>query len=132
MNRFSAKINSIKNQGSLRLIELLVDDIKFTSIVLDEDANTFSFKENDQVVILFKDTEVSIAKGDTNQFSLRNQITGKVNQVDKGELLAKITIDTKIGEVNSVITRASTERLNIKSGDELTALIKTNEIFISK
>ena len=47
-------------------------------------------------------------------------------------LLSKLVINTDVGEITSIITSKSVERLKIKVGTKLTAMIKTNELMLSK
>ena len=44
----------------------------------------------------------------------------------------KLIIKTDVGEIASIITTNSVKRLDIKIGDSLTAMIKTNELMLSK
>src|ERR1700736_7004765 len=64
------------------------------------------------------------------KISARNQLRGKVESVDLGVVTAKVGV--RVGEnlIESVITRQSVVDLNIKVGDEVTAVIKSTEIML--
>ncbi|HKN18557.1 MAG TPA: TOBE domain-containing protein [Dissulfurispiraceae bacterium] len=65
--------------------------------------------------------------------STRNQIKGKVTEVVKGKVIAKVKI--AIGGDNvitSTITVDAVKDLKLKKGDEVTALIKASSIMIGK
>lgn len=67
------------------------------------------------------------------KLSARNQIKGKVIAVDHGPISAKVKID--IGGDNILISHVTDEsvtELNIKVGDEVTAVIKASSIIIGK
>ena len=64
--------------------------------------------------------------------SARNQLPGTVKSVVLGAVMAEVVLDVAGHEVVSVITRHSVENLDIKAGDEVTAVIKSTEVMLSK
>jgi len=67
------------------------------------------------------------------QLSTRNQLRGKVKSVTKGAVMAEIVITLDGGqELVSVITKNSAERLQLKTGDVVTALVKATEVMVGK
>ena len=67
------------------------------------------------------------------KISARNQLKGKVTAVQKGDVTAIIKIKVKTPvTVTALITRESTEELNIKVGDEVEAIVKATEVMIAK
>jgi molybdopterin-binding protein len=67
------------------------------------------------------------------EISARNQFKGKVTSIVTGGVMAEVTVDIGHGmEVVSVITRASAERLGLKEGSEVTALIKSSEVLLAR
>lgn len=64
--------------------------------------------------------------------SARNQFKGKVKAVKVGAVMAEVVVDVNGLEVVAAITRGSVERMNIKPGDEVTAVIKATEVLIDK
>jgi molybdopterin-binding protein len=64
--------------------------------------------------------------------SARNQLPGTVQDVQLGTIMARVVV--KVGEnfVESVITRASAEELNLKKGDSVKVVIKSTEAMIQK
>lgn len=63
--------------------------------------------------------------------SARNQFRGKVKVVKLGDLMAEIIIDVGAVELVSVITRESAERMGLKPGTTVTAVIKSTEIMVA-
>jgi molybdopterin-binding protein len=59
-------------------------------------------------------------------------MVGEVISIASDKLLSKLMIKTKVGEITSIITTNSVRRLKIKIGTEVTAMIKTNELILSK
>ena len=64
--------------------------------------------------------------------SARNQLPGTVKSVVLGAVMAEVVLDVAGHEVVSVITRHSVENLDIKAGDEVTVVIKSTEVMLSK
>ena len=61
-----------------------------------------------------------------------NQIKVNINLVEMGEILTKIcgSCQSSNVEIISLITTNSAKRLNLKSGDEATFLIKATDMFV--
>lgn len=67
------------------------------------------------------------------ELSARNQLKGTVSALAKGDTLAEVILALEGGqEVVSVITRASAERLGLKVGQEVVAVIKATEVMIGR
>jgi len=67
------------------------------------------------------------------ELSARNQIKGKVTNVDLGAVMANIKIEvSEPNTITAVITKESAERLGLKDGDDVTALIKSTEVIVGK
>ncbi len=67
------------------------------------------------------------------ELSTRNQLRGKVKTVTKGAVMAEVIVTLDGGqELVSVITKNSVERLGLKTGDSVTALVKATEVMIGK
>jgi molybdopterin-binding protein len=64
--------------------------------------------------------------------SARNQFKGTIKSVKLGQVMAEVVIKVSGLEVVSLISRASAERLNLKEGDEATAVIKATEVMVGK
>jgi len=64
--------------------------------------------------------------------SARNQLPGTVKSVVLGAVMAEVVVDVSGHEVVSVITRHSSESLDIKAGDDLTVVIKSTEVMLEK
>jgi molybdopterin-binding protein len=66
------------------------------------------------------------------EISARNQIRGKVTGISLGGVMAEIRIQIGNQELVSVITRSSVDRLGIRVGDEVVAIIKATEVMVGK
>jgi molybdopterin-binding protein len=64
------------------------------------------------------------------KISARNQLPGTVEAVVLGTVTAKVSVRVGDNLIESVITRQSVEDMNIKVGDQVTAVIKSTEIML--
>lgn len=65
------------------------------------------------------------------KFSARNQIKGRVKQVNPGAVNSEVIIEIAPGvEVTSVITKTSAERLGLKAGKEAYVIVKASDVMI--
>jgi molybdopterin-binding protein len=65
--------------------------------------------------------------------SARNQFPGTVKAVKLGNVMAEVIVQVGNNlEVVSLISRTSAEQLGLKAGDQVTAIIKSTEVMVSK
>lgn len=132
MNILKGHIQEISVNGDLSIVRVNVEGSLFSTIVIDTPETASFLKLNNEVKIIFKETEVIIGIGDMSGISLRNKIVGTVSRIDADILLSKLTLTTALGEISSIITSNAVAQLKIKLGMEVTAMVKTNELILSK
>jgi len=67
------------------------------------------------------------------KLSARNNFKGKIIAVEKGVITAKVKIEVKAPTtITAVITKEAVEDLDLKVGDEVTAIVKSTEVIIGK
>jgi len=67
------------------------------------------------------------------KLSARNQIKGKVVEVVKGQTTAHVRIEIAKGTiVTASITNEAVDDLKLKTGDEVTAIIKSSDVMVGK
>lgn len=133
MNRLKGHISHIEVSGSLSMVSV---DIKaptpFKSIVI-ETPNTAKYLQKGHAIdLLFKETEVILSTNTDLNISIENTILASVKHIELGTLLSKVTLDTKAGEITSVLSTASINQLGLKEHMQLMALVKMNEIMLSE
>ncbi|MBX2941743.1 MAG: TOBE domain-containing protein [Cyclobacteriaceae bacterium] len=131
MNTLKGIVSNLKTTGHMTLVELKVGKYLLKSIVLETPQSAPYLKIDNTINVLFKETEVIIAKGDLTPMSLQNRINGVVSKIERGEILGRLTLDSDIGEIVSLITTSAIDQLILKKGDNVTAMVKTNEIMLS-
>ena len=66
------------------------------------------------------------------EISARNQIRGKITSIKHGAIMAEVVIDIESQELTSTITLGSLERLGLKVGDRVSAIIKASDVLVAK
>ena len=64
--------------------------------------------------------------------SARNQLPGTVEEVRLGDVMAHVTVKVGDHTIESLISRASAEELNLRNGDAVDVVIKSTEVMIRK
>lgn len=131
MNKLTGKIIHIDSDEALSLVELEVSAEIFSSVLLETPATAAYLRPGHEVALLFKETEVAIAKNLAGQISLRNRIKSKIKSIERGKILTKIVLDFKGRDIVSIISSRSSDKLDLKTGDQVEWLVKANEISLS-
>ncbi len=131
MNKLTGQIVFIESSESMSMIDVNVDGDVFSAIVLETPKTAGYLKIGEIVVLLFKETEVSIAKNFSGMISLRNRIKSKIKQIETDVLLTKIVLEYGSAQIVSIISTRSAQKLELKIGDPVEWLLKTNEISLS-
>ena len=66
------------------------------------------------------------------KLSARNQIDGKIVELELGGVMAHVTVQVGKNLIESVITKRSVEEMKLKVGDRVTAVIKSTEVMLQK
>jgi len=65
------------------------------------------------------------------KLSARNQLKGKILNVDEGLITAKVTLDLGNGNIiSAIISKDAIADLDLKPGDDAFAIIKSTEVII--
>ncbi len=64
--------------------------------------------------------------------SARNNLNGTVKSVRIGDVMAEVVVSVGGLEIVSLISATSAQKLAVKEGDEVSAVIKATDIMISK
>lgn len=132
MNILKGKIAAIKTKGSLSLVKINVNDIFLNTIIIETPKTASYLKKGTPINVVFKETEVVIGKGTTKNLSLQNKVLGTILEIEKGDFLSKITIDSEVGKIVVIITTGAVKELQLNLNDKVTAMMQTTEIMLSE
>lgn len=129
MNKLPGKIISVETEGSIALIEVAVGELRLSATLLGTAEDFFAWEMNQEVDLVFNEMEVAIAKSLSGQISLRNRLPGKVVGLEIGKVLARVVfIVDHTYLLSAVITSRSALKLELRLGDEIEGLVKSNEM----
>ena len=124
-----ARVKDIKTIDSLNIVEFDFNNItlKMMSLELHKEV-----KLESKVKLLVKPSNVIISKNYIEDISLSNQTLAKIVDINCGELLCSITLELNNTIFESIITKDSFIRLNLKIDDKVYILIKASDLSILK
>lgn len=128
MNQLKGIIQSVTSSSLMSIVDVKISEDIFSAIVLETPESAPYLKEGSPITILFKETEVSIAKNLSGHISLQNRIKSKISSIDKDTILSQVKLEYHGQVITSIISTRSAERLALKKGDDVEWLVKTNEI----
>jgi molybdopterin-binding protein len=132
MNKLTGIITQIQQSGAILLVDVDVNGQGFSALLIESATHPQWLQKGNTIDLVFKETEVSLAKGLSGLISMRNRMMCKVQHVERGELLSKITLQFQQHTITSAITTRSADALQISIGDKIEALVKANEISLMK
>jgi molybdate transport system regulatory protein len=128
LNKLKGQIAAIDSNSHMSLVDVAVGQDIFTATLLETPETAAYLQIGNLVTLLFKETEIALAKNLSGMISLRNRIYVSVKSIERGDILSAVTLDYDGKRLVSVITSRAIDRLEIKTGDQLEALVKANEI----
>lgn len=131
MNKVIGNIVGIDTSGNISLVEVKVNEVILSSMIIGNEKNTEFLEMGREVQLLFKESEVSIAKNFSGELSLRNRFKGPILKLKKGKLFTEVFFNFEGFRLTSLITTRSVNRMDLKVGEEITGLIKSNEVILS-
>jgi molybdopterin-binding protein len=62
--------------------------------------------------------------------SIRNRLSGTIEKIVSDKVVSEVVIRTAAGIVTSIITTGSVERMNLKKGDNVFAVMKATSVSV--
>ncbi|MBW6508431.1 MAG: TOBE domain-containing protein [Desulfuromonadales bacterium] len=132
MNSIPGTIAAIDTDGNLSLVDIEVSsDFRMSALIVETPEHCPWLKTGHKTKILFKETEVSIARNLSGQISLRNRFTATIAAIRSSGMLAEITLDSAGHQVISIITNRSAQKMELKTGEQVEWLVKANEVSLT-
>jgi molybdopterin-binding protein len=133
MSHLIASIEKIESVESLNIVTFLCAEQKLQMVSLELNSN---MQVGIKVKLACKATSVALAKPtmEVKSFceilSYANQLKVTISTIDSEKLLSRITLALGSLTLESIMSTESVQRLGLKKGDEVIALIKANELSI--
>jgi len=126
-----AVVKRIENCDSLHLVKFDFKGQTLTMMSLELSSN---IKVGTQVLLQAKSSHVAIGKNTQDMLiSYSNRLDSKIVSITQGELLASVKLELCEDVIlESIITKDSVARLELKEQEIVTAYIKASELSIAK
>ncbi len=127
MSQIKATITRIDTVESLNIVtfDFYGTLLKMMSLDLGEEIQVGS-----KVTLAVKPSHVAIAKEFSGMVSYSNQLKATIQSCNNGKLLSSIELRIEDAMLESIITLDSVLKMDLKAGDEVTAMIKASELSI--
>lgn len=112
----------------MSLVDVAVGETMFDATLLETHTHMGYLQVGRDVMLLFKETEVSLAKNLQGEISLRNRFSVTVHHIKRGDIMSAVSLDFMGQVLTSVITTRGLDRLQLVVGEQIEALVKANEI----
>ena len=132
MNKLPGRITKVQQSGAILLVDVDVDGHGFSALLIESATHPEWLQTGNTIDLVFKETEVTLAKNLSGIISMRNRMKCTVLQIERGELLSKINLKFQEYIVTSAITTRAVDSLQLDIGDDVEALVKANEVSLMK
>ena len=126
-----AIVKQIQNCDSLHIVKFDFKGQTLTMMSLELGSEICEGKE---VLLQMKPSHIAIGKGTKDMLiSYSNRLESKIVSITTGELLASLKLEVASDTIlESIITKDSVSRLELKEQDSVIAYIKASELSIAK
>ncbi len=133
-NQLTATVTGIARDETLALVSLrLPSGESLVAMVGTDEVDDLGLVPGATCDALFRATNISLAKDiDTMKLTFPNQIKGRVTNIITGSTLVIVHMDTPAGPIVSAVIPSAAESIDLKIGDEVTALFKALDVSLAK
>jgi len=132
MNKLTGIITQIQQSGAILLVDVAVDGHGFSALLIESATHPEWLRTGNTIDLVFKETEVTLAKDLSGIISMRNRMKCVVISIERGGLLSRISLNFQNYTIASAITTRAVDALHLLIGEEVEALVKSNEISLMK
>ncbi|MBE7446067.1 MAG: TOBE domain-containing protein [Planctomycetia bacterium] len=131
-NRLCGTIVNI-TQGQIHAhIQIVWKDTPLSIIITRASCEDMHLSAGDTIFVIAKGTDILLAKSFSGMLSARNRVKGVIKQIIQGDILSKIFVESHGDMLHAIITNTSLHEMNLQEGDEVTAIVKSTELILSK
>lgn len=113
-------------------VRILWKEISLSVIITRASCEDMHLSVGDTISVLIKGTDIMIAKSLSGMLSARNRVKGVVKKIIQGDVLSKVYVESQDDMLHAIITSTSLEEMKLQEGNEVTAIVKSTELILSK
>jgi molybdate transport system regulatory protein len=129
-NTIYGTIASIQEGAVNSEVILSLGEEKLVIILTNESIKSMGCKVGEEAYALIKSSSIILTKEKPERISARNVLKMKVDEVKVGAINVEINMSTSKNTITAQITKESTDKLDVKSGDEIYVIIKASHIIL--
>jgi len=126
---FLATVTSIESCDSLHIVKFNAYGTTLSMMSLDLAQN---IKIGTKVKLIVKPSHIAIAKNFSGDVSYSNKLSSTIIAIENGQLLSSIELRFFDTVLESIITVASSKKMNLQVDDRVEAFIKASELSIAE
>lgn len=131
-NRLCGTIVNV-TQGQIHAhVQILWKEISLSVIITRASCEDMHLSVGDTISVLIKGTDIMLAKSCSGILSARNRVKGVVRKIIPGDVLSKVYVESQEDMLHAIITSTSLEEMKLQEGNEVTAIVKSTELILSK
>jgi molybdopterin-binding protein len=127
VNRIEADVTAIERYDNITIVAFDAGGQPMRMMAL---GLTLPVEVGTHVVLGAKASHVALAKYLLGDISFSNRLKATIASVETGALLCSVMLRVGPTVMESIITRESAVKMELKPGDEVTALIKASDLSI--
>ncbi len=127
MNQISAIVTEIECSDAITIVSFEASNQPLSMVALELD-NRLAIGSN--VILGVKASNISIAIEPIGLLSISNQLNVTIDDIKSGNLLSSIKFTFAGRSIESIISRESATKMDLRSGVGVIALIKASELSI--
>ena len=133
-NMFIGRISSVREGAILSEVEVTTaTGLKVVSVITKESFQNLGLAMGMTVIATVKAPWVVLVKDDIMfKTSARNKFCGRISAINTGHISAEVVVELDDGtKITSLITDESVNKLDLKVGDEICAMVKAFSVILT-
>ena len=113
-------------------VQILWKSIPLGVVITTASCEDMHLSEGDSITVLIKGTDVMLAKSFSGMISARNRVGGVVKRIIEGDVVSKVFVESQDEMLHAIITNTSLKEMDVREGNEITAIVKSTELILYK
>jgi molybdate transport system regulatory protein len=131
-NQILVKVVEVKKGSVNTQITAYLSNQKLNALITNEALEELDIKVGDEVLFIFKASNVILSPADDIKISARNKLKGKIKKIIKGAVNSQVKVEISNTVITANITNEAVEELNLDSGKDVLVVVKSSDIIVGK